>query len=248
MDDLLSQLAQKKTIPHALLLLNGEKRALTLAQQLVGSQRLHHPDIHHFYPEGKAGLHPIDNLRKLAEDVALAPFEAPYKVFLIHEAERMAPTSANALLKTFEEPAERTVILLITRHRDRILPTVLSRCQIYTCTPAEEPSPQVALLLEILAGQRDKISELETQMGSEEGAPYLEKAEALFETVLKWHRDSLAVQLGLPDTALFYPSYRPILQQMRRRPLQEVEKAVAEARLGVERALKFSLCLHHLLD
>jgi DNA polymerase-3 subunit delta' len=88
-----------------------------------------HPDIHVYRPEGKIGMHSIGSMRLFNEEVYLAPFEAKWKVFIIHEADRMLSYSANALLKTFEEPAPDTVIILISSTPSALLPTVLSRCR-----------------------------------------------------------------------------------------------------------------------
>ena len=51
----------------------------------------------------------MDEVRALIEQVALAPFEGPRKVFIIAEADKMLPAGANALLKTLEEPPKDTV-------------------------------------------------------------------------------------------------------------------------------------------
>lgn len=88
-----------------------------------------HPDIRVYRPEGKIGMHSIASMRQFSEEVYLAPFEANYKVFIIHEAERMLSYSANALLKTFEEPASDTIIILLSHAPSSLLPTILSRCR-----------------------------------------------------------------------------------------------------------------------
>lgn len=88
-----------------------------------------HPDIRVYRPEGKIGMHSIASMRQFNEEVYQAPFEADYKVFIIHEAERMLSFSANALLKTFEEPAVDTIIILLSSAPSALLPTVLSRCR-----------------------------------------------------------------------------------------------------------------------
>lgn len=88
-----------------------------------------HPDLHIYKPEGKLGLHSIDSMRRFREEVFLAPYESGRKVFLIHEADRMLPYSANALLKTFEEPPFFSVIILLSCAPEKLLPTILSRCQ-----------------------------------------------------------------------------------------------------------------------
>lgn len=88
-----------------------------------------HPDICIYRPEGKIGMHSIASMRQFSETVYLPPFEAKYKVFIIHEAERMLPYSSNALLKTFEEPTLDTIIILLTHTPSALLPTVRSRCR-----------------------------------------------------------------------------------------------------------------------
>ena len=58
----------------------------------------------------------------------MAPFEAKAKVFIIKDADRMLPPSANALLKTLEEPTYDSYIIMTTSNLDEILPTIASRC------------------------------------------------------------------------------------------------------------------------
>lgn len=89
-----------------------------------------HPDIRVYRPEGKIAMHSIDSMRQLSGEVYLSPYEAKWKVFIIHDAERMLAYSANALLKTFEEPSRDSVIILLSSAPERLLPTILSRCRI----------------------------------------------------------------------------------------------------------------------
>lgn len=98
-----------------------------------------HPDLHHYRPQGKIGMHSIETMREFIEDVYLAPLEAQYKVYIIHDADRMLPYSANALLKTFEEPSKNSIIILLSSKPDKILPTIRSRCRTIRFAPIEEP-------------------------------------------------------------------------------------------------------------
>jgi len=86
-----------------------------------------HPDIYIFRPEGKSGMHSIESIRNFCETVSLAPFQGKRKVLLLPQAERMLPYSANALLKTLEEPALNTYIILLTDQPERLLLTIKSR-------------------------------------------------------------------------------------------------------------------------
>ena len=88
-----------------------------------------HPDIHVYHPEGKTGMHSMDSMRAFSKEVYMCPNESARKVFIIHDAHRMLPTSANALLKTFEEPTEDSLIILVSSEPEALLPTIRSRCR-----------------------------------------------------------------------------------------------------------------------
>lgn len=90
-----------------------------------------HPDVHLYEPESATG-YLIAQIRDLLEDVALAPIRAPRKVYIVDRAERLRANSANALLKTLEEPPENTTFILLGTSTDVMLPTIVSRCQ---CVP-----------------------------------------------------------------------------------------------------------------
>src|SRR5207344_167225 len=71
----------------------------------------------------------IEEIRELQRMAALAPHEAGRKVFVLDDAERMTLPTAQALLKTLEEPPPRTHLVLIIANPRALPPTVLSRCQ-----------------------------------------------------------------------------------------------------------------------
>ena len=130
----LTRLIQQNTIPHLLLFAgprasNKEAFAETFAKALIQTDKLSHPDLLFFSPEGKIGMHSIESMRQFSKEVYLSPYQAPYKLFVIHDAERMLATSANAVLKTLEEPAPQSVIILLSSRPENLLPTVVSRCQ-----------------------------------------------------------------------------------------------------------------------
>jgi DNA polymerase III subunit delta' len=137
----LVNMVQKQCIGNSLLFAGPEEAskdqfALALAKLLLGesaSDKIeagNHPDMHIYRPEGKIGMHSIASMRQFCEEVYLPPYEGAWKVFILHDAERMLTYSANALLKTFEEPALDSVIILLSSYPNRLLPTILSRCRI----------------------------------------------------------------------------------------------------------------------
>ncbi len=73
----------------------------------------------------------VDDMRQLTEVSRYAPSRDRYRVFIIDEAHMLSASAFNALLKTLEEPPPRVVFVLATTEPNKILPTVLSRCQHY---------------------------------------------------------------------------------------------------------------------
>lgn len=133
--DYLVRMVENNAIAHSLLFAGptGIGKGLfaeAFAKFLLGTTLSTHPDIHNYHPEGKVGMHSIDSMRQFGAEVYLPPYEASWKVFVIHNADRMLTYSANALLKTLEEPAPKSVIILLSSNPEAILPTLLSRCRI----------------------------------------------------------------------------------------------------------------------
>ncbi len=70
-----------------------------------------------------------ESIRLLQKEMSFAPTEAPHRVGLILQAEAMLAAGANSLLKILEEPPGRSIFILVSDAPDRLLPTILSRCQ-----------------------------------------------------------------------------------------------------------------------
>ncbi len=71
----------------------------------------------------------VENIRELIERSRFAPVQARWKVYVIDECHMLSTAAFNALLKTLEEPPEKVVFILATTDPQRVLPTILSRCQ-----------------------------------------------------------------------------------------------------------------------
>lgn len=71
----------------------------------------------------------IEQLRQMQREMGYAPTESKRKVAIVFEAERMHPAGANSLLKVLEEPSAHSLFILVSSAPERMLPTVLSRCQ-----------------------------------------------------------------------------------------------------------------------
>ncbi len=73
----------------------------------------------------------VDNIRNLMEQTRIPPQVGRYKVFIIDEVHMLSTAAFNAFLKTLEEPPAHVIFILATTEKNKVLPTILSRCQIY---------------------------------------------------------------------------------------------------------------------
>ncbi len=73
----------------------------------------------------------VDDIRNLTDQVRFAPQQGRYKIYIIDEVHMLSAAAFNAFLKTLEEPPPYAIFILATTEKHRILPTILSRCQIF---------------------------------------------------------------------------------------------------------------------
>ena len=73
----------------------------------------------------------VDDIRGLIDQVQIAPMDSRYKVFIIDEVHMLSQAAFNAFLKTLEEPPSYAIFILATTEKHKILPTILSRCQVF---------------------------------------------------------------------------------------------------------------------
>jgi DNA polymerase-3 subunit delta' len=114
-----------------------------------------HPDVRVVEPQG-AATYLVEQVRdELVPDMWLAPADGHAKVYVIRRAEALGDSSANAFLKTLEEPPPSVRIVLLTDDYDAVLPTIVSRCQVVRFA-AIAPSVAEALLAERTGAGEDE--------------------------------------------------------------------------------------------
>lgn len=87
-----------------------------------------HPDIIRVQHEKPNSISVEDIRTQVNNDILIKPYQGPYKIYIIAEAELMTIQAQNALLKTIEEPPEYAIIFLLTENTELLLPTITSRC------------------------------------------------------------------------------------------------------------------------
>ena len=73
----------------------------------------------------------VDDIRNLTDQVRIPPQTGKYKVYIIDEVHMLSQAAFNAFLKTLEEPPAHAIFILATTEKHKIIPTILSRCQIF---------------------------------------------------------------------------------------------------------------------
>lgn len=136
--DLLKHAHQRRRMPHALLVVGSaeagtHRLALGLAEHLNNARAesldsLRHPMCRVIRPGSKVRTITIDSVRSIEPFLNTRAQEDETKLIIIQDADRLSEDSANAFLKTLEEPPAQTLIILITELPNRLLPTILSRC------------------------------------------------------------------------------------------------------------------------
>lgn len=126
-----------------------------------------HPDYHEV-SRGEKNTIGIDQIRQLIVKSHKKSQLGGIQVFVIHQVERMTTESANALLKTLEEPGTSTYLILSTERASALLPTIISRCQLY-----KQAAPELSELTDWLAQQGLESEAFSTIYNDFGGAPLL---------------------------------------------------------------------------
>jgi len=213
----LARMAAADTVPPSLLFAGPAgvgklAAALTLAQAqncltLTGDacgecsacMRIHrgeHPDVRIARPEGAGRQLKAESVRQIVSESPFRPFEGRRRVSIFVDAERMNPTAANTLLKTLEEPPSWVVLILVTSNPAALLPTILSRCQIYRFA-----SLAIDDLIEQLVAQHEMDRERATLLAALSGGSLPNALELEEESLVDVRNEALRVASVVVDGA-----------------------------------------------
>jgi DNA polymerase-3 subunit delta' len=118
---------------------NGDDPIGSLDEDQVKNVRqqieLKSQNLYHQIQIQRANFVKINSVRSLKRTSSMTSVEGSWKVFLIFDADQMNAEASNSLLKTLEEPTDKTLLVLTSSEKDRLLPTIVSRCQLVQFSP-----------------------------------------------------------------------------------------------------------------
>ncbi|MEQ9823106.1 MAG: hypothetical protein ABQ298_01845 [Puniceicoccaceae bacterium] len=240
---------EAKRLPHALLLKGRNLAALKHAALEVAGALLHssseqvsaHPDFFLLQARNRMRQISVDHTRELMRNIQHSPSAGERKVALVMEVDRMNHESANAFLKTLEEPPLNTSILLTTVKPNALLDTIVSRCLSFWFHEPEEPLADPAWIqwkaefctwlqrLPIVPKERQEISErLMRLYGLLEG--FHEALEGLKEH--RWQQEKLLLPEHTPEEELLAMEVG-VARSVRVQLLAEMETTIRDFAVGL---------------
>ena len=194
-----------------------------------------HPDIVTLEPEGKSRTISVESMRaRIVEPMETTAFSGGWKVGVIYGVDRLNPQSANAFLKSLEEPTPQTMYLMLTDQPDAILPTIISRSQRVDLPLSEgvlEGEPYEAVAEAFAAKDGPRLAAILAELKEDaDDADVALVRKAFFKTVMSFVR-----KLMLGGRLPAYQAYRNV-------------EAVEEAYRQCERSLNEEAVLSFLMD
>lgn len=144
-----------------------------------------HPDVIEL---DAASNNSVENIRNITENVKYPPIFGKYKIYIIDEVHMLSTSAFNALLKTLEEPPANVIFILATTDPQKIIPTVLSRCQRYNFSKLSS----------------DKMKERIIDILNKENINYEEKA---IDSILELSDGGMRDALSITEQILSYGNY-----------------------------------------
>ncbi len=150
----------------------------------------------------------VDDIRTLVEQVRFAPQAGKYKVYIVDEVHMLSTSAFNAFLKTLEEPPPYAIFILATTEKHKILPTILSRCQIFDFRRINA-NDTVAHLEEIIGKEHIKAEKNALQLIAQKSEGCMRDALSILDKIVSFSNGELTYantleHLNILDEAYFF--------------------------------------------
>lgn len=141
----------------------GKTTCARIVARMINDQAIDNPlmgnDTFNIYELDAASNNSVDDIRNLIDQVRYPPQQGKFKVYIIDEVHMLSNQAFNAFLKTLEEPPSYAIFILATTEKHKVIPTILSRCQIFDFNRIEVKD--ISVQLEKIAQNEDIETEAE---------------------------------------------------------------------------------------
>lgn len=148
----------------------------------------------------------VDDIRTLTEQVRFAPQAGKYKVYIIDEVHMLSSSAFNAFLKTLEEPPPYAIFILATTEKHKILPTILSRCQIFDFKRIT-PNDTVEHLEEICGKEEINANKAALQIIAQKSEGCMRDALSILDKIVSFTNGELSYQNTLEHLNILDADY-----------------------------------------
>jgi DNA polymerase-3 subunit gamma/tau len=159
----------------------------------------------------------VDDIRSLVEQVRFAPQAGKYKVYILDEVHMLTTNAFNAFLKTLEEPPPYAIFILATTEKHKILPTILSRCQIFDFKRIV-PEDTVKHLEEIVEKEHIKAERNALQLIAQKSEGCMRDALSILDKIVSFSNGALTYEntlehLNILDEGYFFKLLTHLTEQ-----------------------------------
>src|SRR6187455_2488654 len=159
----------------------------------------------------------VDDIRSLVEQVRFTPQAGKYKVYIIDEVHMLSQSAFNAFLKTLEEPPPYAIFILATTEKHKILPTILSRCQIFDFKRITN-ADTVEHLQEIVVKENTKAEKAALQLIAQKSEGCMRDSLSMLDKIVSFTGGELTYKttlehLNLLDEDYYFKLLEAIMQQ-----------------------------------
>lgn len=162
--------------------------ARILARKINGYDSQEQANSMNIYELDAASNNSVDDIRNLIDQVRYPPQQGTYKVYIIDEVHMLSNQAFNAFLKTLEEPPSYAIFILATTEKHKVIPTILSRCQIYDFNRIQI-SHIVDHLKEIAAKENIEVEEEALNLIAQKADGALRDALSIFDLIVTFSSD-----------------------------------------------------------
>ena len=191
----LNNAIKKDNIPQALLFCGPRGVGKTSCARILAKtiNNLEEEFEYNIFELDAASNNSVEDIRNITDQIRIPPQTGRYKVYIIDEVHMLSNQAFNAFLKSLEEPPEHVVFILATTEKNKILPTILSRCQIYDFKKVDSKSI-TKLLLKICKEKKIKHEDGSLLLIAERSDGSIRDSLSIFDRLVSFTNSNLTLE------------------------------------------------------